>query len=217
MQPSDAVLALTLVLRPLPSPLVAVPALLTVSAMSLVWWPKHAPPCGDHGDHWCGRRDVHARLAGPSGHPRRPIDLRPHDRRAHAHHADRALVRRTAGSPGGRSGRISEALLGLQITQPPPSGLDAVALTLFWSIGTAGAVGPGAYLRTLDRHRVEAVTPPAFADLPAGFKERIAAQVPIGRLGEGAETATAALFLACADSSFVTGIGLPVDGGIGQV
>ncbi|GAA3166822.1 SDR family oxidoreductase [Nonomuraea salmonea] len=59
--------------------------------------------------------------------------------------------------------------------------------------------------------------PPAFADLPAGFKERIAAQVPIGRLGEGAETATAALFLACADSSFVTGIGLPVDGGIGQV
>ncbi|MEV4566076.1 SDR family oxidoreductase [Nonomuraea sp. NPDC049419] len=62
-----------------------------------------------------------------------------------------------------------------------------------------------------------AIDTPAFADLPAGFKEGIAAQVPIGRLGDAAEIATAALFLASADSSFVTGIDLPVDGGIGQV
>ncbi|GAA5156652.1 SDR family oxidoreductase [Amycolatopsis dongchuanensis] len=62
-----------------------------------------------------------------------------------------------------------------------------------------------------------AIETPAFADLPPGFKERIAARVPVGRLGHEHEIATAALFLASADSSFVTGIDLPVDGGIGQV
>lgn len=62
-----------------------------------------------------------------------------------------------------------------------------------------------------------AIDTPAFADLPPGFRERIASLVPLGRLGADHEIATAALFLASADSSFVSGIDLPVDGGIGQV
>ncbi|MEQ4719637.1 SDR family oxidoreductase [Nonomuraea sp. B19D2] len=62
-----------------------------------------------------------------------------------------------------------------------------------------------------------AIDTAAFADLPPGFKEQIASRVPVGRLGDEHEIATAALFLASADSSFVTGIDLPVDGGIGQV
>jgi NAD(P)-dependent dehydrogenase (short-subunit alcohol dehydrogenase family) len=62
-----------------------------------------------------------------------------------------------------------------------------------------------------------AIDTPAFADLPPGFKEQIAARVPVGRLGAEHEIATAALFLASADSSFVSGIELPVDGGIGQI
>ncbi|MFD0474868.1 hypothetical protein ACFQ0B_46450 [Nonomuraea thailandensis] len=36
-------LALALVLRPLPSPLVVVPAMLTAAAMWLVWWPRARP------------------------------------------------------------------------------------------------------------------------------------------------------------------------------
>ncbi|UCM91761.1 SDR family oxidoreductase [Streptomyces marincola] len=62
-----------------------------------------------------------------------------------------------------------------------------------------------------------AIDTPAFANLPTGFRDRIASLVPLGRLGAEQEIATAALFLASADSSFVSGIDLPVDGGIGQV
>jgi NAD(P)-dependent dehydrogenase (short-subunit alcohol dehydrogenase family) len=46
-----------------------------------------------------------------------------------------------------------------------------------------------------------------------GFVERLAARVPLGRVGRPEELATAALFLAAPDSSFVTGVDLAVDGG----
>ncbi|MFF6813108.1 SDR family oxidoreductase [Streptomyces sp. NPDC012403] len=62
-----------------------------------------------------------------------------------------------------------------------------------------------------------AIDTPAFASLPPGFRDQIASLVPLGRLGAEQEIATAALFLASVDSSFVSGIDLPVDGGIGQV
>jgi NAD(P)-dependent dehydrogenase (short-subunit alcohol dehydrogenase family) len=43
------------------------------------------------------------------------------------------------------------------------------------------------------------------------------AAIPLGRLGSPAETAQAAVFLASDESSFVTGIDLYVDGGVGQI
>lgn len=49
------------------------------------------------------------------------------------------------------------------------------------------------------------------------FGTSIASQVPMGRMGTSQEIATAALFLASSDSSYVTGIELTVDGGMAQV
>ena len=45
----------------------------------------------------------------------------------------------------------------------------------------------------------------------------IMAQIPLGRMGRPEELAAAALFLASDDSSFITGIDLFVDGGMGQI
>jgi NAD(P)-dependent dehydrogenase (short-subunit alcohol dehydrogenase family) len=42
---------------------------------------------------------------------------------------------------------------------------------------------------------------------------RLGAALPMGRVGSVAEIARAVLFLACDDSSFMTGAALPVDGG----
>lgn len=50
-----------------------------------------------------------------------------------------------------------------------------------------------------------------------GLFAQLSSQVPIGRLGEPAEIAKAALFLASDDSSFVNGIELFVDGGTAQI
>ncbi len=50
-----------------------------------------------------------------------------------------------------------------------------------------------------------------------GLVDNLAAQVPLGRVGEPAEIAAAALFLASAESSFVNGVEFFVDGGLAQV
>ena len=46
---------------------------------------------------------------------------------------------------------------------------------------------------------------------------QIQSQVPMGRFGTADEIATAAVFLASADSSYIAGIDLPVDGGMTQL
>ena len=49
------------------------------------------------------------------------------------------------------------------------------------------------------------------------FYEQFAAETPLGRNGDPSEIASVATFLASAESSFVTGIELSVDGGYAQV
>lgn len=51
----------------------------------------------------------------------------------------------------------------------------------------------------------------------ADFRQHLAEVIPVGRIGRPEEVASAALFLASAESSFVAGIELVVDGGMSQV
>lgn len=55
------------------------------------------------------------------------------------------------------------------------------------------------------------------SDQAAHFGASILAQVPMGRMGNPSEIATAVLFLATSDSSYVSGIDLTVDGGMAQI
>ena len=56
-----------------------------------------------------------------------------------------------------------------------------------------------------------------FDGLPKDAKDAFVALIPRGTIGRPEEIATAALFLASSDSSFVTGIELFVDGGVAQI
>jgi NAD(P)-dependent dehydrogenase (short-subunit alcohol dehydrogenase family) len=56
-----------------------------------------------------------------------------------------------------------------------------------------------------------------FVGVPKEVKDKFVELIPMGRIGEPREIATAALFLASDDSSFITGIELFVDGGTAQV
>ncbi|AXK84111.1 SDR family NAD(P)-dependent oxidoreductase [Pseudolabrys taiwanensis] len=55
------------------------------------------------------------------------------------------------------------------------------------------------------------------ADALPDFERQVAQTIPLGRLGEAEELARAAMFLLSADSTFVTGVNLAVDGGISLV
>jgi NAD(P)-dependent dehydrogenase (short-subunit alcohol dehydrogenase family) len=74
-----------------------------------------------------------------------------------------------------------------------------------------------------DRHiRVNLLSPgaidtPMMAAAGSDFKAQIAPLIPRGEMGRPEEVAAAALFLASADASFVNGIELFVDGGMGQI
>lgn len=57
----------------------------------------------------------------------------------------------------------------------------------------------------------------AFADIAQESRDFFASLVPLGRLGISRDIATAVLFLASDDSSFMTGSDLVVDGGMSQV
>jgi NAD(P)-dependent dehydrogenase (short-subunit alcohol dehydrogenase family) len=72
------------------------------------------------------------------------------------------------------------------------------------------------------RIRVNVISPgpietAVFAGIPQEVKNAFVSLVPMGRIGQPEEIASAALFLASDDSSFITGIELFVDGGTAQI
>jgi NAD(P)-dependent dehydrogenase (short-subunit alcohol dehydrogenase family) len=67
--------------------------------------------------------------------------------------------------------------------------------------------------------RVNALAPGFFISemsdqYPEGYLDLVLARVPAGRIGEAPELVAAAVFLASDASSYVTGVLLPVDGGL---
>ncbi|WMX15989.1 MULTISPECIES: SDR family oxidoreductase [unclassified Aureispira] len=61
--------------------------------------------------------------------------------------------------------------------------------------------------------KMEGMTPKDVEEMGAGF----AASVPLKRFGESNEIASAAVFLASNDASFINGIELSIDGGLSQI
>jgi NAD(P)-dependent dehydrogenase (short-subunit alcohol dehydrogenase family) len=51
----------------------------------------------------------------------------------------------------------------------------------------------------------------------AEVRETLTGMIPLGRMGRASEVASAALFFASEESSYITGVELPVDGGMAQV
>lgn len=52
---------------------------------------------------------------------------------------------------------------------------------------------------------------------PEGFFAKLRKMIPMGRVGRPEEVADAAVFLASDEASYITGIELPVSGGLGQI
>jgi NAD(P)-dependent dehydrogenase (short-subunit alcohol dehydrogenase family) len=69
----------------------------------------------------------------------------------------------------------------------------------------ANAISPGTIRTPIWNERL--------AEEP-GVLERLAAWYPLGRVGEVEDVAAAALFLCSSDASWITGVNLPVDGGL---
>lgn len=95
---------------------------------------------------------------------------------------------------------------------------DGSVLTAVWKVlvrtWTAELAGRGIRVNLLSAGPIDTA---AWDGTPAEVRAAVTVMVPAGRFGRPEEIAPAVLFLACDDSSFVTGSELTVDGGVAQV
>jgi NAD(P)-dependent dehydrogenase (short-subunit alcohol dehydrogenase family) len=89
------------------------------------------------------------------------------------------------------------------------------ALRSFVRTWTAEFAGKGIRANVISPGPVETpILEGQFGENTDAVKERFKAMVPMGRIGKPEEIASAAVFLASEESSYITGIELPVDGGL---
>jgi NAD(P)-dependent dehydrogenase (short-subunit alcohol dehydrogenase family) len=80
---------------------------------------------------------------------------------------------------------------------------------------TADLAGKGIRANVISPGPVETpILKGQFGENTEAMKERFKTMIPMGRIGQPEEIAAAAVFLASDESSYITGIDLPVDGGV---
>ena len=94
-------------------------------------------------------------------------------------------------------------------------GATKAALRSFVRTWTAEFAGKGIRTNVISPGPIETpILKGQFGENTEAMKERFKTMVPMGRIGKPEEIASAAVFLASDESSYVTGIDLPVDGGL---
>ena len=134
------------------------------------------------------------------------------------------------GGPAGRAARSSTsssvaatiAFPGIAVYSATKSAVDRLTRVAAMESGQARLRGPGELrLSRPGAHRDGHQLAQDMADvgLFPSAQEAVAAVIgltPLGRLGEVADMADAVVFLASDGARFITGAGLPVDGGMGM-
>jgi 3alpha(or 20beta)-hydroxysteroid dehydrogenase len=142
-------------------------------------------------------------------------------------HAFRAM--RPGGSPGGGGVVINISSVSATIAFPGIAGYSATksAVDRLTRVAAmeAGKLGygirvnciyPGLVPTAMGVKLADDLSGFGLFDSPAAAVDAVVAQTPAGRLGEPADMADAVVFLASDAARFITGIGLPVDGGMGM-
>ena len=132
------------------------------------------------------------------------------------------LLRAAVGRSGGTAAVVNVAsMYGLVSPDPGVYGDPGQASPPFYAAAKGALIQLTRYLACHlgpESIRVNALSPgpfprPAAAERDPAFFERLAAKVPLGRLGRADELGAAVVFLAGEASSFMTGANLVVDGG----
>lgn len=103
---------------------------------------------------------------------------------------------------------------GLAISNGLRPGLAMAAKTLADELGPRGIRVNGLLPGRVDTERVQEID--ALSDDPAAARAASMAAIPLGRYGEPAEFGRVAAFLLSPAASYLTGIMVPVDGGISR-
>lgn len=94
-------------------------------------------------------------------------------------------------------------------------GATKAALRSFVRTWTAELAGKGIRANMISPGPTETpILQGQFGENTDVMKERFKTMIPVGRMGKPEEIASAAVFLASDESSYITGIDLPVDGGL---